>query len=106
MHSSFIDNIWEADLADIQLISKFDKGFRFLWFSIDMLTWVICLKEGKGFTITNSFQKVLDESNRRPIKIWVDKCSKFYDRSMKFWLEKKAIEMNLTHHDRFHSKIF
>ena len=26
----FLDNIWDADLADIQLISKFDNGFRFL----------------------------------------------------------------------------
>ena len=30
VHSSFIDNIWGADLADLQLISKFNKGFRFL----------------------------------------------------------------------------
>ena len=63
------------------------------------MTWAIPLKERKGIKITNSFHKVLDESNRKPIKIWVDKGSKFYNRSMKLWLEKNAIEMYLTHNE-------
>ena len=61
------------------------------------MTWAIPLKERKGIKITNSFHRVLDESNRKPIKIWVDKGSKFYNRSTKLWLEKNAIEMYLTH---------
>ena len=40
--------------------------------------------------MTNAFQKILDESNYKPNKIWVDKDSKFYNRSMKSWLEKKC----------------
>ena len=36
--------------------------------------------------ITNAFQIVLDESGRKPNKIWVDKGSRFYERSMKSWL--------------------
>ena len=44
------------------------------------------LKEKKGITITNAFQKILDESNHKPYKIWVDKGSEFYNRSMKSWL--------------------
>ena len=47
------------------------------------------LKDKKGITITNAFQKILDESKRKPNKIWVDKGSEFYNRSMKSWLEKK-----------------
>ena len=42
-----------------------------------LLTWVIPLKDKKGVTITNSFQKILKEFNRKPKKIWVDKGSKF-----------------------------
>ena len=38
VHSTFIGNIWGADLADIQLISKFNKGFRFLLCAIDIFT--------------------------------------------------------------------
>ena len=44
---------------------------------------VIPLKDKKGTTITNAFQNILKESNRKPNKIWVDKGSEFYNRSMK-----------------------
>ena len=92
-HSPFIDNIWGADLADMQLIRKCNKGFRFLLCVIDIYSKyarVISLKDKKGITITNAFQKTLDESNCKPNKIWVDKGSEFYNRSMKSWLEKKC----------------
>ena len=65
----------------MQLISKFNKGIRFLLCIIDIFskyTWVIPLKDKKGITITNAFQKILYKSNRKPNKIWVDKGSEFY----------------------------
>ena len=81
VYSGFKDNIWGADLADLQLISKFNKGFRFLLCVIDIFSkyaWVVPLKHKKGVSIANSFQKILKESNRRKAnKIWVDKRSKF-----------------------------
>ena len=46
-------------------------------------TWVIPLKDKKGATITNAFQKILDKSNHKPNKLCADKSSKFYNRSMK-----------------------
>ena len=80
VESPFIDNIWLADLADMQLISKFNERFRFLLCVIDIYTkyaWVIPLKDKKGITITDAFQKMLKKSNRKPNKIWVDKGSEF-----------------------------
>ena len=56
------ENIWSADLADMQLISIFDNGIRFLSCVIDIFSkyaWVIPLKNKKGITITNAFQKNL-----------------------------------------------
>ena len=56
VHSPFIDNIWSADLADMQLISKFNKGIRFLLCVIDIFSkyaWVFPLKDKKDLTITN-----------------------------------------------------
>ena len=50
--------------------------------------WVIPLKDKKGITMTNGFQNILDESNRKPNKIWVDIDSEFYKRLMKSWLVK------------------
>ena len=55
----------------MQFINKFSKWFRFLLFVIDIYSkyaWVIPLKNKKGNTITNTFQKILDESNRNHTK--------------------------------------
>ena len=64
VYSSFRDNIWGADLADMQLLSKFNKGFRFFLCAIDIFSkfaWVIPLKDKKGVSIVNEFQKILDD---------------------------------------------
>ena len=57
------------------------------------------MKDKKGITITNAFQKILDESNYKPINIWEDKGSEFYNRSMKSWLEKIGIKIYSTHNE-------
>ena len=54
-------------------------------------------KPKKSITITNAFQKILNESGRKPKQIWVDKGSEFYNRSIKSSLEKNDIEMYSTH---------
>ena len=57
VHSPFIDNIWGADLAEMQLVSKSNKGFRFLLCVIDIWSkyaGVIPLKSKKGTAITNA----------------------------------------------------
>ena len=61
--------------------------------------WVIPLKDKKSLTITNAFQKMLNDSKRKLNKIWVDKGSGYYNRSMKSWLEKNDIEMYSTHNE-------
>ena len=84
IHSTFIDNIWGADLADMQLISKFNKGIRFLLCVIDLFSkyaWVIPLKDKKAITITNAFQKFLDKSNRKPNKICLNKGNEIDQRN-------------------------
>ena len=86
----------------MQLISKFNKGFRFLLCVIDIYSkyaWVVPLKDKKGVSIVNASQSILNKSNRRPNKIWVDKGSEFYNRSMKSWLEKNDIEMYSVHNE-------
>ena len=80
----------------MQLINKFNGGFKFLLCVIDIFSkyaWVVPLKDKKGITFTNAFQKILKESNRKPNKIWADKGSKFYNRMVKKWLKDNNIEM-------------
>ena len=82
VYSSFKYNIWGVDLADTQLLSKFNKEFRFLLCVIEIFSkyaWVIPLKDIKGVNIVNSFQIILKESNREPNKVRVDKGSEFYN---------------------------
>ena len=61
--------------------------------------WVIPLKDKKGTSIVNAFQKILKESDRKPNKIWVDKGSEFYNNSFKKWLKDNDIEMYSIHNE-------
>ena len=72
VYSSFKDNIWGVDLADLTLISKFNKGIKYLLCVIDLFSryaWIVGLKDKKGVSITNGFQSILDKSKRKPDKI-------------------------------------
>ena len=94
VYSEFKDNIWGADLVDMRLISKFNKGFRILLCVIDILSkfaWVVPLKDKNGVSVVNAFQKILDKSGRKPNKVWVDKGSKFYNNFIKIWLKENDI---------------
>ena len=70
----------------MQLINKFNKGFRFLLRVIDIYSkyaWATSLKEKLGIAITNTFQKILDESEHKGNKIWVDQDSDYHNKLMK-----------------------
>ena len=84
VHSAFKDNIWGADLSDMQLISKFN--FRFSLCVINIFSkyaWVITLKDKSGASIVSASQSILKDYNKKPNKIWLEKGSEFYNRSFK-----------------------
>ena len=86
VHAAFKDNIWGVNLADMQLLSRYNKGIRFLSCVINIFSkyaWVVPLKDKKGVSIVTAFQSILKQSNRKPNKIWVDKGSRFYNASFK-----------------------
>ena len=86
----------------MQLISKFNKRFRFLLCVIDIFSkyaWVVPLKDKKGVSIVDAFQKILDKSGRKPNKIWVDQGGEFYNSSFKKWLRDNDIEMYSIHNE-------
>ena len=112
VYSTFKDNIWGVDLADMQLLSKYNKGIRFLLCVIDIFSkyaWVVLLKDKKDISIVKAFQSILKQSNRRakgtsaqlvkPNKIWVDKGSEFYNAYFKKWLRDNDIVMYSTHNE-------
>ena len=83
VYSTFKDNIWGVDLADMQLLSKYNKGMRFLLCIFDIFSkyaWVVPLKDKNGISVVKAFQNILKQSNsRKPNKIWVDKGFEFYN---------------------------
>ena len=86
----------------MQLISKFNKGFRFSLYAIDIFSkyaWVIPFKDKKGVSIVDDFQKVLDDLERKPNKIWIVKGIEFYNNSFKKWLKDNNIEMYSIHNE-------
>ena len=101
-YSTFKDNIWGVDLANMQLLIKYNKRIRFLLCVIDIFSkyaWVVRLKEKKSISTVKAFQNILKQSNskRKPNKIWVDKGSEFYNACFKKWLRDNDIAMYSTH---------
>ena len=73
VYSSFRDNIWGVDLADMQSLSKYNKGIKYLLCAIDIFSeyvWVVSLKDKRGISIVHAFQKIISKG-RTPNKIWV-----------------------------------
>ena len=100
VYSRFKDNIWGVDLADMQSLSRKNKGIKYLLCVIDLFSkyaFVVPLKDKKGISITNAFKKIIKQSNRKPNKIWVDQGSEFYNRVFKKWLSDNDIEMYSTY---------
>ena len=79
-------------------MSKHNKGIKYLLCAIDLFSkyaWVIPLKDKKGTSIVNAFQKIILEV-RKPNKIWVDQGSEFYNQSFTDFLKINNIEMYST----------
>ena len=67
LYSSFRDNIWGIDLADMQSLSKYDKGIKYLLCAIDIFgeyAWIVPLKDKKATSIVNAFQKIILEGSQ------------------------------------------
>ena len=89
VYSQFKDNIWGVDLADMQSLSRKNKGIRYLLCTIDLYSkyvFVIPLENKKGISVTNGFNKIIKQSNRKPNKMWVDQGGEFYNNVFKKWL--------------------
>ena len=83
----------------MQLISKYNKGIRYLLCAIDLFSkyaFVVPLKGKKGTTTVNAFQSILKNSKRKPNKICVDQGRKFYNNVFKNWLKDNDVEMYST----------
>ena len=99
VYLQFKDNIWGVDLADTQSLSRKNKGIKYILCAIDLYSkyaFVFPLKDKKGISIVNGFNKIIKQSNRKPNKIWVDHGGEFYNNVFKKWLSGNDIIMYST----------
>ena len=83
----------------MSLINKFNKGIKYFLCVIDLFSrysWIIWLKNKNGDSIVDGFKKILNDSNRKPNKIWVDNGKEFYNNKFKKILKENDIEMYST----------
>ena len=102
VYSQFKDNIFGVDLADMQSLSRKNKGIKYLLCAIDLYSkyaFVIPLKDKKGISIVNAFNKIIKQSNRKPNKIWIDQGGEFYNNVFEKWLSDNDINMHSTHNE-------
>ena len=102
VYSQFKDNIWGVDLADMQSLSRENKGIKYLLCAIDLYSkyvFVIPLKDKKGISIVNPFDKIIKQSNRKPIKIWVDQGIIMLYNVFKKWLTDYDIIIYSTYNE-------
>ena len=102
VYSLYRDNIWGVDLADMQSLSKYNKGIKYLLCVIDLFSkyaWVIPRTDKKGTSIVKAFKRILSNSNGKPNKIWVDQDSEFHNKSFKDFLKINNIEMYSTYNE-------
>ena len=101
VYSQFKDNIRGVDLADMQSLSRKNKGIKYLLCTIDLYSkyaFLIPLKDKKGISIVNAFNKIIKQSNRKPNKIWADQGGEFYSVFEK-WLSDNDIIMYSTYNE-------
>ena len=102
VYSQFKDNIWGVDLANMQSLSRKHEGIKYLLCAIDLFSkyeFVIPLKDKKGISIVNAFNKIIKQSNRKPNKIWVDQGGEFYNNVFEKWLSDNDINMYSTYNE-------
>ena len=96
IYFSYKNNICCADLADMQLKSKYNKGIKYYLCVIDDFSKYSCvapLKVKKGVSIVNAFRNIFKKSDRKPNKIWLGQGSEFSNNSFKKWLKDSDISI-------------
>jgi len=78
-----IDQIWAADLFEMQAFSKFNREVRYLLTVIDVFSkydWMLPLKDKTGKSVEDAFKEIFIKSKRKPEKLWTDKGREFYNK--------------------------
>lgn len=90
-----IDEIWAADLVDMQAFTKYNSGVKYLMSVIDVFSkygWIVPLKDKTGSSVAGALRKIFESSGRKPEKLWVDKGKEFYNKDVQKLIEIYSTE--------------
>ena len=96
-----VDEIWAADLVEMQRFSDWNKGIKYLLMVIDVFSkfgWIEPLQNKKGETMAAAFEKIF-KSGRQPRLLWIDKGKEFYNKNVNQLLSRKNIKLYSTENE-------
>lgn len=97
-----IDDQWQADLADLGNIAKYNKGYRYILTCIDVFSkyaWVIPVKTKTGVNVTSAFEAIL-KTGRKPVKLQTDQGKEFLNKIFQALLKEENVHFFTTHSER------
>ena len=99
-------NICDVDFPDIQSLSKYNRGIKYLLCPINLFTkyaWVVPLNDKRRISIVNAFQKIISKGGKaesegqcKPNKVWVHQGGESYNKLLQRFLKINNIEMYST----------
>lgn len=98
-----IDDLWQADLMDMQNLRKYNKGYNYILIVIDCFSkyaWTQPLKSKNKLDVTHAFERILLDSNRKPDNLQTDMGTEFYNNT--FQALMKTYKIN--HYSSFSTK--
>ena len=101
-----IEEIFAADLVEMQKFTKINKGYRYLLTCIDIFSkynFVIPLKDKKGINVKNALQKIFKE--RSPKFLWTDRGTEFYNKQVQDLLNENNIKLYSTNNSEIKSSV-
>ena len=96
-----MDHQWVADLVEMQKISRYNKGYKYLLTVVDVLSkhgWVQPVKAKTGVELVKAFDAIL-KSQRKPVQLQTDRGKEFYNQTFQSFLKKNNIHHFSTHGD-------
>lgn len=98
-----IDDLWQADLIDMQPYKKYNKGYNYILVVIDCFskyTWAKPLKTKAKYDVSHAFQHILTESHRIPKHLQTDMGTEFYNDIF----QKLMKAYSINHYSTYSSK--
>ena len=95
-----VDDIWCSDLVDMQKLSKWNKGYKYLLMVLDLFSkygWIVPLKTKTGLEVSKAFESIFRQV--KPKRLWVDKGKEYYNKNVKDLLAKNNIEIYSTENE-------